>query len=87
MRQGRAVSSSSFHHPSSSFGQAYLPFPFFTNRKRGAVRRERLFLLYRILVQNPFIPATLEYFDILEACACELLRHTGAGGLVESGAI
>ncbi len=49
--------------------------------------RARLFLLYRILAHNPFIPAALEYCGILESCACELLRHTGAGGLVGSGAV
>ena len=52
--------------------------------------RERLFLLYRIyriLVHNPFIPATLEHFDVLESRAFEFLRHTGASGLVGSGAV
>ena len=47
----------------------------------------RLFLIYRVLAFIPFIPPTLEYFEFLESCTCELGRHTGAGGLVGSGAV
>ena len=59
----------------------------FTIVKGEQFGMERLFLLYRILAQYPFIPATLEYFDIFESRAFELLRHTGASRLVGSGAV
>ncbi len=46
-----------------------------------------LLLLYRILGVVPFVPAAFKYFNFLVTCACELMRHTGAGSLVGSGAI
>jgi hypothetical protein len=62
------------------------------NRKRlseitSGFRKDSLFFFYRILGRIPFVPATFENFDILETCACELPRYTGAGSFVRSGAV
>jgi hypothetical protein len=63
------------------------PAPLISLSLKESSSREWLLLFYRILAQNPFIPATLEYCYILEPCDYELLRHTGASSLVGSGAV
>lgn len=46
-----------------------------------------LFVFYRISARIPFIPSAFQGIHLLKAGIDKLLRHTGAGSFIVSGAI